>query len=100
MPDYYSLLVQKIKEAENDRAKLRELVYDTARLALKRHVNVYYPAVSLQDGKRLMSELEAAIMRLEKDAGGTVKPPSAGAAPDMATSILGPVEVKPAKAAR
>ena len=43
MPDYYSLLVKKITEADNDPAKLRELVYEAARLALKRHVNVHYP---------------------------------------------------------
>ena len=76
MPDYYSLLVQKIREAETDSGKLRELVYEAARLALKRHVNVHYPALSLQDGKRLLADLEAAIERLEADEGGAVDRPA------------------------
>jgi hypothetical protein len=77
MPDYYSLLVQKIREAETDSGKLRELVYDAARLALKRHVNVHYPALSLQDGKHLLDELEAAIACVEADHGGTANGPAA-----------------------
>ena len=67
MPDYYTILAQKISEAEDDPAKLRELVYAAARLALKRHVNLY-PAASLQQGKQLLRDLETAISRLEEDA--------------------------------
>jgi hypothetical protein len=77
MPDYYSLLVQKIREAETDSKKLRELVCEAARLALRRHVNVHYPTLSLQEGKRLLDELEAAIERLEADAEGTLYRPAA-----------------------
>ena len=75
MPEYYSLLVQKIREAEADPGKLRELVYEAARLALKRHVNVHYPALSLHDGKRLLADLEVAIERLEADETGAVSRP-------------------------
>jgi hypothetical protein len=88
MPDYYSLLVQKIREAESDSAKLRELVYEAARLALKRHVNVHYPAVSLQDGKRLLGDLEVAIERLESDSGGAVIRPSTTPAAHNVDAIL------------
>ena len=84
MPDYYSLLVQKISEAKADPGKLRELVYEAARLALRRHVNVHYPALSLQDGKRLLADLEAAIERLEAEAGGTVRRPAATQSEDKA----------------
>ena len=76
MPDYYSLLVQKIREAKTDPGKLRELVYEAARLALRRHVNVHYPALSLHEGKRLLGDLEAAIERLETEAGGAVNRPA------------------------
>jgi hypothetical protein len=76
MPDYQTLLARKISEAESDSAKLRGLVYEAARLALKRHVNVHYPAISLQDGKRLLAELEAAIDRVETDHGGTIARPA------------------------
>jgi hypothetical protein len=97
MPDYYTLLQYKIREAENEPAKLRELVYEAARLALKRHVNVHYPAVSLQDGKRLITDLEAAIERLETDAGGAVTRPPAPLAADKAESFfVPPGQVKPA----
>src|ERR1700678_3939641 len=88
MPDYYTLLGQKIREAQNDPARLRELVCETARLALKRHVNVNYPAVSVQDGKRQIGELEAAIARLEADTGGAARHPSP--AEDQAASIFAP----------
>jgi len=87
MPDYYALLEQKIREAEGDAAILRELVYANARLALKRHVNVHYPALSLRDGKRLISDLEQAIERLEADkAGPGVRPAAPGV--DAAASII------------
>lgn len=89
MPDYYSLLVQKIREAETDSGKLRELVYEAARLALKRHVNVHYPALSLQDGKRLLGDLEAAIERLEADAAGTANRPAASSE-EKARQIFAP----------
>jgi hypothetical protein len=70
MPDYYTILAQKIREAEDDPAKLRELVYAAARLALKRHVNLY-PAASLQEGKQLLRDLDDAISRLEAEAEAT-----------------------------
>jgi hypothetical protein len=92
MPDYYTLLQQKIREAERDPAKLRALVYETARLALKRHVNVYYPAVSVQDGKRLLTDLEAAIERLETAAGGTIERPAAASTADKAAYLFEPLQ--------
>ena len=93
MPDYQTLLARKIREAESDSARLRELVYEAARLALKRHVNMHYPAISLQDGKRLLAELEAAIERLETEHGGTIARPPA--AKIDAASMFAPDESAP-----
>jgi len=45
-------------------------------------VNVHYPALSLQDGKRLIGDLEEAIERLEIDNGGTVRPSGDDVAPE------------------
>ncbi len=98
--DYFTLLVQKIWEVESDPAKLRELVYANARLALKRHVNVHYPAVSVQDGKRLIGDLDLAIERLEGDLTAPVARPSVAEVDEAAASILVPSSnEKPAAAA-
>jgi hypothetical protein len=90
MPDYYTVLVRKIREAESDSAKLREIVYEAARLALKRQVYVYYPPISHQAGKRLIGDLEAAIERLETDAGGHVRRPSADPAWNKTAPVSAP----------
>src|SRR5712691_150012 len=90
MPDYYSLLVQKIREAKTDPGKLRDLVYEAARLALRRHVNVHYPALSLQEGKRLLGDLEAAIERLETEAGSPFSRPATTPGEDKIGSMFAP----------
>jgi hypothetical protein len=67
MSDYYTLLLQKIRDAKNDPDERRKLVYGAARLALKRHVDMHDPPISREEGKRLLGDLEAAIERLQTD---------------------------------
>jgi len=66
MPNYYALLTRKINETGSDPAKLRQVVYEAARLALKRQVNILPLAVS--ESRRQINELEEAITRLEAEA--------------------------------
>jgi hypothetical protein len=68
MPDYYSLLERKIKETKGDRAKMRQVIYEAARLALKRQVMLHRPTIGIPEARRLLSDLEDAIARIEADA--------------------------------
>ena len=63
MADYYSLLESKIKEALDDPAKVRQVVYEAARLALKRQVLLQQPPITIREGKRILDDLEDAITR-------------------------------------
>jgi hypothetical protein len=72
MPDYYALLARRVEESKGDPAKLRQLVYEAARLSLQRQVHLHSPPLTLPETKRQMSELEAAIARLEADAADRV----------------------------
>jgi hypothetical protein len=67
MADYYSLLESKIKETLDDPAKVRQVVYEAARLALKRQVLLQQPPITIREGKRLLDDLEDAITRCEAD---------------------------------
>ena len=67
MADYYSLLERKIKETLDDPAKARQVVYEAARLALKRQVLVQQPPIAVRETWRLMNDLEDAIARCEAD---------------------------------
>jgi hypothetical protein len=98
MSDYYTLLAQTIREAGSDPARLRGLVYEIARLALRRLLNLNFPAINLEDSKRLLSELEMAIERLETEAGGTVRRPSP-AKDETASNFTSSKNDEPAKAA-
>jgi hypothetical protein len=66
MADYYTRLAQTIRETSEDPAKLRDAVYESARLALRRHLNTQ--PISIAETKRHMSDLEDAIARLEAQA--------------------------------
>src|SRR5271168_980045 len=68
MADYYAVLTRKIQETSDDPAKMREVVYEAARLALRWQVQEQWPELSIIQSKRQMSELEDAIARLEVDA--------------------------------
>ena len=70
MMDYYAVLKRKIRDVSEDPAKMREVVYEAARLALRRQVNAQQPPLDSVETERHMSELEDAIARLEADAAG------------------------------
>jgi hypothetical protein len=70
MMDYYAVLKRKIRDASEDPAKMREVVYEAARLALRRQVNAQQPPLDSVETERHMGELEDAIARLEADAAG------------------------------
>jgi hypothetical protein len=67
MADYYSLLERMIKEALDDPARVRQVVYEATRLALKREVLLQQPPITIQEGRRLLNDLEDAIARCEAD---------------------------------
>jgi hypothetical protein len=67
MPDYYSLLQRKVKETQVDPAKMRQVVYEAARLALKRQVLLLRPPIAIPETRRLLNDLEDAIARFEAD---------------------------------
>jgi hypothetical protein len=68
MPNYYSVLERKIKETQDDPAKMRQVVYEAARLAFKRQVMVQRPPIAIPEARRILSDLEDAIARIEADA--------------------------------
>jgi hypothetical protein len=70
MPDYYTVLAQKIRETRDDPVKIRDVVYEAARLALRWQVQEQWPALSIIQSKSHIRELEDAIARLEADAAG------------------------------
>jgi hypothetical protein len=77
MADYYAVLVRKIRETSDDPAKMREVVYEAARLALRWQVQGQWPRLSTIQAKCEVRELEEAIARLEAEAsrpGGLGKP--------------------------
>jgi hypothetical protein len=70
MPDYYTVLAQKIQETRDDPVKIRNVVYEAARLALRWQVQEHWPGLSIIQSKSHIRELEDAIARLEADAAG------------------------------
>jgi hypothetical protein len=66
--DYYAFLERKIRDANENPAKMREVVYEAARLALRRQLYAQQPPLNFAETERHMSELEDAITRLEADA--------------------------------
>jgi hypothetical protein len=68
MADYDKVLVQIIRDANNDPAKMREIVYEVARLALWRQANLQTPALSYGEMRHQLAKLEEAITRAEASA--------------------------------
>jgi len=81
MADYYSVLAQQIGETTNDPARLRQVVYEAARLALDRELRAHQPPLPADEAERHMRELENAIARLEADASGPTVGANGGRAP-------------------
>ena len=70
MADYYATLARKIREISDDPAKMREVVYETARLALRWQVQFEWPRLSITQSDCHINELEKAIARLRADTAG------------------------------
>jgi hypothetical protein len=68
MVDYRTVLKRKIQDASEDPVKMRELVYEAARLALRRQVQMQRPPLSFAQIERHIGELEDAIRHLEAEA--------------------------------
>jgi hypothetical protein len=68
MVDFYSALARKIQQVQDDPARMREVVYEAARLALRWQVAERGSLSNLGDSRRLKTELEEAISRLEAEA--------------------------------
>jgi hypothetical protein len=82
MPDYYAVLDRKIQEANSDPAKVREVVYEAARLALRSPLHEQWPHLSIFESKRHLIELEDAIARMEANAtSGSRRPQQATTRP-------------------
>jgi hypothetical protein len=76
MADYYGVLTRKIREAIGDPAKVRELVYECSRLALRRQVLEQRQQLSAVEANCHIDQLEGAIDRLKTetaDAGASEK---------------------------
>ena len=70
MQDYYTALAKKIQEIRHDPVKIRAVVYEAARLALKWQVEQQWPTLSTIQSKIHIRELEDAIVRVEADVAG------------------------------
>jgi hypothetical protein len=70
MADYYTALAQKIQETGDDPVKIRVVVYEAARLALRWQVEEQWPSLSIIQSKIHIKELEDAIVRVEADTAG------------------------------
>jgi hypothetical protein len=91
MVDFYSALARKLQQVQDDPARVREVVYEAARLALRWQVAERGSLSNLADSRRLKTDLEEAIARLEAEAtavaaGGTE------AAGDVSTVEIGAVD--------
>jgi hypothetical protein len=68
MVDFYSALARKIQQVQDDPARMREVVYEAARLALRWQVAERGSLSNIADSRRLKTDLEEAIARLEAEA--------------------------------
>ncbi len=74
MADYYAVLMRKIRETGDDPAKMREVVYEAARLALRWQVQEQWPRMDSSQSRRHISALEEAITRVEATATSSDRP--------------------------
>jgi hypothetical protein len=94
MVDFYSALARKLQQVQGDPVRMREVVYEAARLALRWQVAERGSLSNLGDSRRLKAELEEAIARLEAEATAAAATETAGDAGAVAT---GAVEDAPAE---
>ena len=90
MPDYYTALAQKIQETRDDPVKMRAVVYEAVRLALRWQVEEQWPTLSIIQSKMRIRELEDAIVRVEADVAGPRGPDSREPAAAGLTSSTNP----------
>src|SRR5215813_11823808 len=65
VPDYVSVILRAIENAQDDPARLRSLVYDVARLSLGKHVLQTYHQIGSAGLQQHISDLETAINHAE-----------------------------------
>jgi hypothetical protein len=63
--DYTSIILRAIEEAQNDPARLRQLIYDIARTSLGKQVLIRYSEIGSEGLQQQISSLETAIRRVE-----------------------------------
>ena len=66
--DYYSLLVEAIKNTQQNSAQLRQLVYERARFNFKRDVLFGHSSLGLSDLMQYVNDFELAVARIEATA--------------------------------
>ena len=88
MVDFYSALARKIQQVQDDPVRMREVVYEAARLALRWQVAERGSLSKMGDSRHLKTELEEAIARLEAEAAA----PAAGGVEATVTTAAEAVE--------
>jgi hypothetical protein len=68
--DYYAVLSSVVEQTKHQPAQLRAMIYELARVNLKREAVMRYPQLSRAEFTQHMYELERAIERFEADASG------------------------------
>jgi hypothetical protein len=68
--DYYAVLASVVEQTKHQPAQLRAMIYELARVNLKREAVMRYPQLSRAEFTQHMYELERAIERFEADASG------------------------------
>jgi hypothetical protein len=63
--DYVSIILRAIESAQNDPARLRQLIYDIARTSLGKQVLQSYAEIGSEGLQQQISDLEAAIRQAE-----------------------------------
>lgn len=62
---YVAIILRAIEEAQNDPARMRQLIYDIARTSLGKQVLMRYADIGSEGLQRQLSDLESAIRKVE-----------------------------------
>ena len=68
--DYYSILLETIKNTENNSSQIRQLVYERVRFNFKRDILFGHSTLGLADIVRHVNDFELAVARIEANAVG------------------------------